>query len=220
MSPHKRRILYASAFLLSAIAASAISAAFADEDHFDGAEAGDPTYLISELTFADASDTAILVSMSTRWSTEEYPGIAQCRALAFDADGHVRGEKDFSVQSVRPTSSLSSMPMDVDDGNAVNKVTAECAQATQPSGDARYMITSTRLAMDTDDDGDARMSFDVGWATDEPPLLQACTALIRDVAGVDAEYTFDLSVGPGPSYINLPGETAGGQVLSVNCHPY
>lgn len=171
---------------------------------------------LDEVVTGDDGTPSAIVSYEIVWSGDEWPGYVQCRVDILDAEGTRIGGLEFETGSLRPDP-----PPDVIDVPFSSGVpaTAEvsCGDAYRPSATAAYVISNPVVAGTA---RDPRLTFDVRWATDEPPLYQACEAELQRTDGTIGNYPFGLSVPPGRGEVLLTPEFADALVLDVSCHPF
>lgn len=190
-------------------------------DQRSGASIEDANYQIRNVVLEDVvtgedGTASAIVSYEIEWSGDQWPGYVQCRVDILDADGNRIGGLDFETASLRPDP-----PPDVIDvpfsSGVPSTAAMSCGDAHRPSTSAAYVISNPVMV---GTGRDPRLVFDVSWATDEPPLYQACEAELQRTDGTIGGYPFGLSVPPGRGEVLLTPEFAGALALEVSCHPF
>ena len=221
--PHEtlRRARNAAAFLAAAVIGLAAVVVAQAGGGVEPAAPGEPTYLVTTVTVSQVTEAAhagpqALVSHVMAWSSNEFPGYAQCRAEVFDASGALIGAQEFGSFSLLPAAPQSTLEVPVGQGSAAT-ANVFCGKAERPSESAGYEISEATVAGTEED---PRLTLGVKWTTDEPPLYQACTATLLRLDGSTATYEFGLSVGPGEAEVLLEPGFHGAVVVDVSCAPF
>lgn len=171
---------------------------------------------LDEVTTGDDGTPSAIVSYEIMWSGEEWPGYVRCRIDLIDAAGTSIGGLDLETGSLRPNPPLATIDVPFSSGVPAT-ATMSCGEAYRPSASAGYVISNPVVVGSAQD---PRLVFDVSWATDEPPLYQACEAELRRTDGTVGSYAFGLSVPTGRSEVLLTPEYAGAIVVDVSCHSF
>lgn len=212
-----------SAFVLAALFGLGIATAQAGEG-VKPATPGDATYVLSNVSLGEITgglgigDSGAVVHFEMHWSGNEWPGYALCRAEVVDAAGAVVGALDFETTSIlrNPPKGLIEVPLFGTGGTPVS-ATAFCDEAHRPADSAGYVLSNPSVSGTTED---PRLTFDVKWANSEPPMYQACEAILERVDGTVDAYQFGLSTGPGIGTVLLTPEFADAEVLSLSCSAF
>lgn len=171
---------------------------------------------LDEVTTADDGTPSAIVLYEIAWSGEEWPGYVQCRVDILDAEERRIGGLQFETGSLRPDPPPDAIDVPFSAGVPA-AADMSCGEAHRPSASAAYVISNPVVVGTAPD---PRLEFDVRWATDEPPLYQACEAELQRTDGTVGSYPFGLSVPPGRSEVLLTPEFAGALVLDVSCHSF
>jgi hypothetical protein len=219
-SPNGRLAAASVTFIVAAVAGFA---AAQERNSSIKSEEGAGTYLASGVSVSATEDSPsgkppqAVVSYSMSWSGSEFPGYALCRAEIRDSDGDIIGEQEFEFFSLIPEAQARQLPIRIDEGSAPATAETECAEAHLPSESASYVISAPDVQTVLNP-GDVRLTFDVAWATNEPPLYQRCVASFTLTDGSSATFEFGLSVGPGRADVLLGDRFVDSTVSSVTCN--
>lgn len=171
--------------------------------------------VLSDVVTGEDGAASAIVSYEIEWSDDQWPGYVQCRVEILDADGNRIGGLDFETASLQPDPPPDMIDVPLSSGVPATAAMS-CGDAHRPSTSAAYVISNAVVVGTA---RDPRLVFDVSWATDEPPLYQACEAELQLSDGTIGSYPFGLSVPPGRGEVLLTPEFAGARVLDASCHP-
>lgn len=182
------------------------------------ADTGEPTYLMTVIQIAPLSAEpnleakAVGVTLDSAWVGTEFPGYAQCEIRVFNAAGSVLGVRTFEFASYIPTSQHT---IDLLVDGVAASGSAACAAAEKPPLSAGYIVSNAEVIGTPDD---PRLVFDVVWKTTDPPLLQACKALLRRSDGITQTFDFELSIGNGErGEVMLTPDLASATPMDISC---
>jgi hypothetical protein len=231
LSRLRRRTVHIFGFTAAVLVGLTTAVAIA-ADGVTPAPAGRPTYTFTGISVGptlptdkaivtdavDEGGLSVAVTARMTWRTNEWPGYAYCRVEVLDAAGEVIGAQEFEATSIlrNPPATTMDVPL-LETATSPASANIFCDEGRLPSGDAGYVLTSPEVSGTKDD---PRLLFDVAWATDEPPMYQACEATLQRTDGLVGGYQFGLSTGPGEGEVLLTPQFAGAQVMGIACRPF
>jgi hypothetical protein len=197
---------------------------FGDQS-YRSADPNESTYSLTGLSLNGALESGdnrnqVVVSYTTDWAGDAWPGYAECQIRVLDGGGSIIGIQQFQRSQFLPHPVQGLIEVDLGQ-NAVQEakgVEGDCAKAEKPPETAGYMLTNMRMAGSGDD---PTLTFDVNWTTSEPPLYHECDTVLRFDDGSTKSLTFGISLPDGDTgHIGVSPATALGTPESVECHPY
>jgi hypothetical protein len=175
--------------------------------HDDTVDRG--TYLLSdfEVTYpyqprgADAPDDTLAgVRFAAAWSTDLFPGHADCRLILRDASGDVVGTLPFGLDLTRTPFSLA--PHTVEVSAPPDSADGSCEHGVYPPGPG-YTFTDMQVRPDPHEEGSSSISFTVQWATGVFPSLRLCETHVSAIDGREITHPVGMSLGQEGKRITL-----------------
>jgi len=214
-----RRVQTLAAVIVPLVAGVLVASFAVARDAFVPAAEGEPTYSVESVSIEslEVSPAGMLavVSFTTRWPTQEFPGYVTCRASLIDAAGEASDSFDFQYASF-----LAEDAARIEMNASTEPLSAEvqCGKAERPSPASGYAISNLRV--EKQEMGPPLLVFHAKWLTDEPPLYQDCTADLETPAGTTETYSFGISVGPDQDVnVLLTDEFVDAKPIGIVCRP-
>lgn len=164
--------------------------------------------------FPDEDRTPVaFVPYRWSWTTETFPGEAQCEVHLFAKSGALVTVYETGFGAFEPTGE-GRFGIEVSDGVPVRAV-AQCGPGMVFAGSS-YVFSDLRI------EGD-QVFGDVGWSSGTPVGYSACAVLIIEPGGEGTIKTFGLSVGQGtdmPITPHILGSVPPASVPEIRCEQY
>jgi hypothetical protein len=177
------------------------------DGHEDSVDRG--TYLLSdfEVTYpfqprgADAPDDTLAgVRLTAAWSTDLFPGDAECRLILRDASGDVVGSAPVRLGLTRTPFSLSPQTVEVSAPPA--SAGGSCEHGVYPPGPG-YTFTDMQVRTDSHEEGWSSISFVVHWASGVFPSFRPCETHVSATDGREITHSVGMSIGQEGKEITL-----------------